>query len=72
MRVQLQQAYCLHARRYRESSRIVEMLTPEHGLVSCLGHSSKKKNSSVDLLFTPLLVSWSGRGELFTLTHVEG
>ncbi|NNC67444.1 MAG: DNA repair protein RecO [Gammaproteobacteria bacterium] len=71
MRVQLQQAYCLHARRYRESSRIVEMLTPEHGLVSCLGHSSKKKNSSVDLLFTPLLISWSGRGELFTLTHVE-
>ncbi|MFK7815596.1 MAG: DNA repair protein RecO [Gammaproteobacteria bacterium] len=71
MRVQLQQAYCMHARRYRESSRILEMLTPEHGLVSCLGHSSKKKNSSVDLLFTPLLISWSGRGDLFTLTHVE-
>lgn len=71
MRVQLQQAYCMHARRYRESSRIVEMLTPEHGLVSCLGHSSKKKNASVDLLFTPLLISWSGRGELYTLTHVE-
>jgi DNA repair protein RecO (recombination protein O) len=71
MRVQLQQAYCMHARRYRESSRIVEMLTPEYGLVSCLGHSSKKKNASVDLLFTPLLISWSGRGDLFTLTHAE-
>ena len=71
MRVQLEQAYCMHARRYRESSRIVEMLTPGHGLVSCLGHSSKKKNASVDLLFTPLLISWSGRGELYTLTHVE-
>lgn len=71
MRVQLEQAYCMHARRYRESSRIVEILTPEHGLVSCLAHSSKKKNSSVDLLFTPLLISWSGKGELFTLTHVE-
>lgn len=71
MRVQLEQAYCMHARRYRESSRIVEMLTPVHGLVSCLGHSSRKKNASVDLLFTPLLVSWSGRGELYTLTHVE-
>ena len=69
--VQLEQAYCMHARRYRESSRIIEMLTPEHGLVSCLGHSSKKRNSSVDLLFTPLLISWSGRGELYTLTHVE-
>lgn len=71
MRVQLQQAYCMHARRYRESSRIVEMLTPDHGLVSCLGHSSRKKNASVDLLFAPLLISWSGRGDLFTLTHVE-
>ncbi len=71
MRIQLEQAYCMHARRYRESSRIVEMLTPAHGLVSCLGHRSKKKNSSVDLLFTPLLISWSGRGELYTLTHVE-
>ncbi len=71
MRIQLQQAYCMHTRRYRESSRIVEMLTPEYGLVSCLGHGSKKKNSSVDLLFTPLLISWSGKGNLFTLTHTE-
>ncbi len=71
MRVQLQQAYCIHARRYRESSRIMEMLTPEHGLVSCLGHSSKKINSSTDLLFSPLLISWSGRGDLFTLIHFE-
>ena len=71
MRVQLHQAYCMHARRYRESSRIMEMLTPEYGLISCLGHGSRKKNTSSDLLFAPLLISWSGRGDLFTLTHVE-
>ncbi len=71
MRVQLEQAYCMHTRRFRESSRIVEMLTPAHGLVSCLGHSSRKKSASVDFLFTPLLISWSGKGELYTLTHVE-
>ncbi|MEM7401246.1 MAG: DNA repair protein RecO [Pseudomonadota bacterium] len=71
MKIQLQQAYCIHTRRYRESSRIMEMLTPEYGLISCLGYGSKKKNASSDLLFTPLLISWSGRGELFTLTHVE-
>jgi DNA repair protein RecO (recombination protein O) len=47
------------------------MLTPEHGLISCLGYNSKKKNASVDLLFTPLLISWSGRGELYTLTQAE-
>lgn len=71
MRIQLQQAYCMHARRYRESSRIMEMLTPDHGLISCLGRSTKKQNTSSDYLFTPLLVSWSGRGDLFTLTHIE-
>ncbi len=71
MRVQLQQAYCIHARHYRESSRILELLTPEYGLISCLGHGSKKKNATTDLLFTPLLISWSGKGELFTLTHFE-
>jgi DNA repair protein RecO len=61
----------MHARRYRESSRIVDMLTPEHGLISCLAHGSKKKSATVDLLFAPQLISWSGRGDLFTLTHME-
>ena len=71
MRVQLHQAYCIHARCYRESSRIMEMLTPEYGLISCLGHGSRKRNTSSDILFMPLLISWSGRGDLFTLTHME-
>ena len=70
MRVQLHQAYCMHARRYRESSRIMEMLTPEYGLISCLGRGAKN-NMSSDKLFVPLLISWSGRGELYTLTHIE-
>lgn len=71
MRVQLQQAYCIHSKPYRESSQIVEMLTSEHGLISCIRRGSKKYNASVGFLFTPLLISWSGRGDLYTLTHVE-
>lgn len=71
MKVQLQQAYCIHSRKYRESSQIVEMLTPDHGLVPCVRRGSKKKNASLGFLFTPLLISWSGKGDLFTLTHVE-
>jgi len=71
VRVQLEQAFCMHARRYKESSRIVEMLTPIHGLVSCVGHGSRNKNAGADLLFTPLLISWSGKGDLYSLTHVE-
>jgi len=71
MRVQLQQAFCLHSRSYRESSQIVEILTPDHGLISCVRRGSKKQNGSAGLLFTPLLVSWSGKGDLFTVIRVE-
>ena len=71
MKVQLQQAYCIHGRAYRETSQIVEMLTPDYGLVPCVRRGSRKKNASPGFLFAPLLISWSGRGDLFTLTHVE-
>ncbi len=71
MRVQLQQAYCIHSRSYRETSQIIEMLTPEHGLVSCVMRGSKKKSGVAGLIFTPLLISWSGKGGLFTLTDIE-
>ena len=71
MRVQLQQAYCIHGRAYRETSQIVEMLTPDYGLIPCVRRGSRKKNASLGFLFAPLLISWSGKGELFTLTHVE-
>ncbi|MCY3804064.1 MAG: DNA repair protein RecO [Gammaproteobacteria bacterium] len=70
-KVQLQPAYCMHARPYRESSQIVDMLTPDHGLIAAVHRGSRKQRGSTRLLFTPLLISWSGGGELFTLTHVE-
>ena len=71
MRIQLQAAFCMHDRDFRESSQILEMLTYEHGLISCVHHGSRKKNGTNEYLFTPLLISWSGRGDLFTLTHNE-
>ncbi len=71
MRVKLQRAYCIHSRCYRESSQILEVLTPDYGLVSCLNRGSRKQNSAMEFLFTPLLLSWSGRGDLFTLIHLE-
>ena len=61
----------MHARSFRESSQIVEMLTPEHGLVSCVHRGSRKRIGSARALFTPLLISWGGRGELYTLTYAE-
>lgn len=71
MRINLQPAYCMHTRRFRESSQIIDVLTLSHGLISSVRRGSIKNNTSSDYLFTPLLISWSGKGDLYTLTHIE-
>lgn len=72
--VHLQPAYVLHRRAYRETSFLVELFTPEYGRLTVVARGVRKaKSSSAGLLqpFTPLLVSWTGKGELMTLSHVE-
>ena len=72
--VLLQPAYVLHRRSYRESSFLVELFTPEHGRLTVVARGVRKPRSATPGLlqpFIPLLVSWSGRGELMTLTQVE-
>lgn len=73
-RVTLQPAYVLHRRAYRETSYLVELFTPEYGRLTVSAKGVKKaKSTSQGILqpFTPLLVSWSGRGELMTLTQAD-
>lgn len=73
-RVLLSPAYILHRRAYRESSFLIELFTPAHGRLSVIAKGVRKaRSASTGLLqpFTPLLVSWSGRSELLTLTHAE-
>lgn len=73
-RVLLQPAYVLHRRSYRESSFLVDLFTPEYGRMTVVASGVRKaKSSSQGILqpFIPLLVSFSGKGELMTLTHVE-
>ena len=76
MRINLQPAYILHSRPYRDSSLLLEVFTAEHGRISLVGRGSRRRargGSTGALLqpFTPLLVSFSGRSELRTLTAVE-
>jgi DNA repair protein RecO (recombination protein O) len=76
MRVDLQPAYILHSRPYRDSSAILEALTAEHGRISLVARGARRRNrggSNIALLqsFTPLLLSFTGRGELKTLTANE-
>lgn len=76
-RIQLQPAYVLHHRPYRDTSRILELFTRDHGRVSVFARGarggSKSSSSLLSILqpFNRLLVSWSGRGEAGQLTGAE-
>lgn len=70
----LQPAYVLHARAYRDTSLLLELFTEEQGRVSAVARGAKGPRSRFKGLlqpFVPLLVSWSGKAELMTLTAAE-
>lgn len=73
-RVSLQPAFVLHHRPYRDTSALLEIFTPEFGRVGLVARglrSAKSRLQGVVQPFCPLLISWSGRGELATLTGCE-
>ena len=73
-RIQQQPAYVLHPRAYRETSLIIEVLTRDHGRTAMVARGAKSPKSKWRNLlqpFRPLLISWSARGELGTLTGAE-
>lgn len=74
MKVALQPAYVLHSRPYRDTSLIIECFTRDHGRVAAVARGAKRARSAQKgqlQPFVPLLLSWTGRGELVTLTGVE-
>ncbi len=76
MRVNLQPAYVIHRRPYRDSSALLDVFTAEYGRISLVARGVRRQSrrgSSAALLqpFTPLLVSFSGRLELKTLVATE-
>lgn len=69
-----QRAFVLHRREYGETSLIVDLFSEETGRLSLLAKGARRKNSPWKSLlqpFTPLLVKFSGRGALKTLTKAE-
>lgn len=76
MRVSLQPAYLLHRRPYRDSSQLLEVFTAEHGRLSLVAKGVRRKTrggstGAIVQPFVPLLVSFSGRADLKTLTAAE-
>lgn len=73
-RVSLQPAYVLHRRSYRETSFLVELFTPDYGRLTLTAKGARRHKSTAQGLlqpFTPLMVSWAGKGELMTLVGAD-
>jgi DNA repair protein RecO (recombination protein O) len=73
-KVQLQPAYVLHSRPFRESSQLLELLTRDFGRVGAVARGARGARSrwrGVLQPFRPLLVSYSRRSELATLTSAD-
>ena len=67
-------AFVLHSYPFRETSLVVELFTRDRGRVAVVAKGARRPRSSlrgVLLAFQPLLVSWTGRGELHTLVRAE-
>ena len=71
---QLECAYVLHTRAYRETSLLVELLSQDYGRLHAVAKGAKRLHSPFKHVlqpFTPLFISWVGRHDLVTLTHAE-
>ena len=72
--VNTQIAYILHKRAYRETSSILEVLTKDFGRVALMARGTRGAKSKIAgnlLPFTPLVISWQGKGNLPYLKSVE-
>ena len=74
MRISLEPAYILHSRPYRESSLLLEALSRDYGRLGLVARGARSARSRWKNLlqpFRPLLLSWTQRGELGTLTGAD-
>ncbi|WOX06051.1 DNA repair protein RecO [Microbulbifer pacificus] len=69
-----QPAYILHSRPFRDTSLILELLTPDYGRIACIAKGArrdKQRRQRALQPFAPLLVTLMGRHDLKTLGPVE-
>jgi len=75
-RFNLEAAYILHRREYRDTSYLLDIWSENHGRISLVARGARGARGLKSRFqglqpFHRLLLSWSGRGELGTLTAVE-
>lgn len=73
-RVSLQPAFILHGRDYSNTSRLLDVFTRDYGRITLVAKGARTARSKLQGVlqpFSPLIVSWSGKGEVQTLTGAE-
>jgi len=73
-RVDLAPLYVLHHRPWRDTSRMLDVFTRDHGRLTLFARGvrgSRSRSASLLQPFRLLLVSWSGSGDTGQLTQVE-
>jgi DNA repair protein RecO (recombination protein O) len=73
-RIQLEPAYVLHSRSFGETSLIIEIFSRGHGRAAAVARGAKSARSrwrNVLQPFRPLLLSWTQKSELGTLTAAD-
>jgi DNA repair protein RecO (recombination protein O) len=73
-RIELQPAYILHSRPYRETSLLLEVFTADYGRIGVVAKGIRRSKTKLRGLlqpFVPLLISCSGNGELCTLKDFD-
>lgn len=69
-----QRAFILHTRTYSESSLLADLFVENKGKITILAKGARRKKSALKGIlqpFTPLIVQYSGQGEIKTLRQVE-
>ncbi|MDD3354441.1 DNA repair protein RecO [Zoogloea sp.] len=73
-RIDQQPGFVLHSYPYRETSLIIEVFSRDHGRVGLVAKGARRPMSQlrgVLMAFQPLLIDWSGGGEMKTLVRAE-
>ncbi len=73
-RIAEQPGFVLHSYPYRETSLIIDVLSRDYGRIALVAKGAKRPHSAlrgVLQTFQPLGLSWSGKGEVRTLTRAE-
>lgn len=72
--VELHPCFVLHQKAYRETSLLLDVFSQQFGrcrLVARGVRKNSKKSGQLYQAFKPILLAWTGYGELQTVTHAE-